>query len=382
MTTNPSSTSISPTDLIGALDLLAEQNQWPRCLDKAKQHSAAVHHKYLAAYAAHLLRDNDYAGALALFNADPQSVSATSSSAAPPALPQNLNIYVRITVGCLGMSESNAQSAHIWPALRNFLHQLVLAFNNMDAAAAAQLRANDQRTVARFEDYLLVAHFYAMRSACRQVAALAPLADRLSVALLRYTELIPVDKAFYEAGTALRNAGRDGEAFVMLNHYLDVCDAIEAAATDGSGNDGGNQLLAVDHMDLTATDIPSEVPIPERMHLAEELDVHEDVRDWILAISLDQRVDQTLPVDADRGLYEASLAPGEQACLVSGYPVVATAMASAGRMPVTFQRSARLANREAWSRLTVAAKMTPNKDVSEVLAFVERWCGVANSMGN
>lgn len=131
------------------------------------------------------------------------------------------------------------------------------------------------------EQYLLIAHYYCSRSACRQVQSLQPIAVRISIALLRYTDVIPVDKGFYEAGMDLRNAGREAEAFVMLNHYLDVCEAIE----EGSGN-------LVDHSDLTATDFPSSVPLPEEIHLKNDTDIHEEVREWVLAVSMDQQVDQ------------------------------------------------------------------------------------------
>lgn len=145
----------------------------------------------------------------------------------------------------------------------------------------------------------------------------------------------------------------------QLNHYLDVCEAIE----EGSGD-------LVDHTDLSSTDFPSSVPIPESMHLKHELKLHEEVRDWILAISMDQQVDQSLPTD-DRNLYESSLGMGDVACLISGYPIM-------GRQPITFQRSSLLVNRDSWSKLTVAAKMSPHTDVPEVIEFLEQWQGPAN----
>lgn len=264
------------------------------------------------------------------------------------------------------MREQDAIAGDLWRTLRSFLLQVVLAFRSADTTTTGggALSPADQKSVDRFDDLLLIVHYYAMRAACREVSALGPIAVRISVAMLRYTELIPVDKAFYEAGMALRTAGRDAEAFVMLNHYLDVCDAIEGAET------------LVDHLDLTATDIPSSVPIPERMHLANEPHVHEDIRDWILAISMDQRIEQALPIDEQRNLYESSLGVTDVPCLVSGYPVLG------GKTPVTFQRSQRQATREAWSKLTVAAKMAQHSAVPDVLAFIEQWCGVANYMGN
>ncbi|XP_055687572.1 intraflagellar transport protein 172 homolog [Lutzomyia longipalpis] len=333
---------LADIDINGALDLLAEQGQWTRCIEKAKQHSSPILQKYLALYAAQLIRDGDCTAALNLYLSHGVTANA-----------QNFNIYNRIAVECLGLREPDGQS--VWKNLRTFLHQLIQVLRATDGT--------EPDVLDRFDLLLLIAHYYATRAACRQVPALQSLGVRISTALLRYTEIIPVDKGFYEAGMDLRGMGRESEAFVILNHYLDVCEAIE----EGSGN-------LVDHSDLAATDFPSSVPIPADLHLKNELQLHEEVREWVLAVSMDQRVDQSLPTD-DRNLYESSLGLSDQPCIVSGYPVIT-------RQPIIFQRSHRMANRDAWSKLTVAAKMAPHSDIPSLIEFVENWCGPANFISN
>lgn len=51
-----------------------------------------------------------------------------------------------------------------------------------------------------FETMLLIAHYYATRSAAMEHDQLKPIAAKLAVSLLRHTDIIPADKAFYEAG--------------------------------------------------------------------------------------------------------------------------------------------------------------------------------------
>lgn len=128
---------------------------------------------------------------------------------------------------------------------------------------------------------LLITHYYGLRAACREVQSLGLIRVKLSTALLRYTDIIPADKGFYEAGIDLRGQGRESEAFVFLNHYLDVCDAIE---------EGEAQLL--DHSDLGQTDFPSSIPLPADLYLKDEPRVHDDIREWVLAVSMDQKIDQ------------------------------------------------------------------------------------------
>lgn len=248
-------------DVTGALDLLAEQNQWTRCIEKAKQHNSTILHKYVARYAAYLLQNHDTVVALQLY----------LQHGAPP-LPQNYNIYMRIALDCFALHETEAE--HIWRDLRNFLFQLTQSLRTESDDA-------NETMFDRFEQLLLIAHYYTTRVACREIPSLQSIAVRISVAILRYTELIPIDKAFFEAGMDLRAMNRDSEAFVILNHYLDVCEAID----EGSGN-------LVDHSDFACTDFPSSVPIPDRMHLHNDLKLHEELREWILAISMDQKVNQ------------------------------------------------------------------------------------------
>lgn len=47
---------LADVDLIGALDMFAEQGQWSKCFDTAQQHGPQVLHKYVASYASQLIK--------------------------------------------------------------------------------------------------------------------------------------------------------------------------------------------------------------------------------------------------------------------------------------------------------------------------------------
>lgn len=79
----------------------------------------------------------------------------------------------------------------------------------------------------------------------------------------------------------MKENGKLSEAFVFLNHYLDLCEAIE---------EGESQLI--DHSDLLNTDFPSNIPIPNRLYLSEDPREHDSIRDWVLAVSMDQKIEQ------------------------------------------------------------------------------------------
>ena len=158
----------------------------------------------------------------------------------------------------------------------------------------------DVQYKVHFKTLLFIAHMYSLRLVCNQVSSLKGLALKISTALLRYTDVLPADKVFYEAGeftsqeyiyqiillclgVDLRDNGRIGEAFVFLNHYLDICEAIE---------EGESQL--VDHTDFLQTDFPSNIPLPENIYLHDDPQEHDSIREWVLAISMDQNVEQVL----------------------------------------------------------------------------------------
>ncbi len=142
------------------------------------------------------------------------------------------------------------------------------------------------------------------------------LAAKLSLALLRHTDIVPADKAFYLAGMACnvsfpspllcivyltvlpirQSIGWENTGFVCLNRYLDLVEAIE----EGS-------LSALDNVDFEDTDIPVEIPLPDEHYLpvcfwfrnlfficlqlvcAQEQKRNE-VKEWILAVCMDKKV--------------------------------------------------------------------------------------------
>jgi len=72
---------------------------------------------------------------------------------------------------------------------------MFLQCNNMAQSSEANTPSHDM-----FENLLTIAHYYAMRSAAMSHSVLETVAAKLSVSLLRHTDIIPADKAFFEAG--------------------------------------------------------------------------------------------------------------------------------------------------------------------------------------
>lgn len=76
---------------------------------------------------------------------------------------------------------------------------------------------------------LRAAHYSAVRCSCRSSAqtSLNGLVLKVSVSLLRYTDVLLADRCYYEAGIEARNSDHSSEAFVFLNHFLDLEECVE-----------------------------------------------------------------------------------------------------------------------------------------------------------
>ncbi|XP_062344303.1 intraflagellar transport protein 172 homolog isoform X2 [Cinclus cinclus] len=331
--------SLVGIDVMAALDIYAKQKQWEKCLEVAAKQSYQVLHKYVALYATQLICEGSWDKALRLY-----------VHHGAPANPQNFNIYKRLFVEMVNAPGMNCAEAYSsWADLRDMLLSLC---ENLVKSSEANTLAHEE-----FERMLLISHYCATRSATQGLKQLDTMAAQLSISLLRHTDLLPADKAFYEAGIAAKAVSWENMAFVFLNRFLDLSDAIE------EGN-----LDSLDHSDFQRTDIPFEVPLPAHQHVPEEQ--REEARDWVLTMSMDQRLEQALPQD-ERNTYEASLVAAGTGvhslpCLLTGYPVL--------RNKIEL-RPGREVKKDVWYKFVMAVKTSHSPAGQDVIEFLQRWCG-------
>ncbi len=106
---------------------------------------------------------------------------------------QNYNIYRAIAEDTLKVESVGAlQNYKIWANLRDMLYSVTQSM-----AKTSDRDTNEHRLFGRL---LLIAHYNAMRCSCSASDQLNLIAAKLSISLLRHTDIIPADKAFYEAG--------------------------------------------------------------------------------------------------------------------------------------------------------------------------------------
>ncbi|XP_058247141.1 intraflagellar transport protein 172 homolog [Hemibagrus wyckioides] len=107
-----------------------------------------------------------------------------------------------------------------------------------------------------------------------------------------------------------------------------------------------------------------------------QVDKTEEVSDWLLTVSVEQRLEPVLPRD-ERGTYEASLLAANTSvrslpCVITGYPVLHDGM--------EFKRPGMAANKDDWNKFLMATKTTHSPECQDVLNFISRWCGGQGSV--
>ncbi|XP_026731686.1 intraflagellar transport protein 172 homolog isoform X2 [Trichoplusia ni] len=315
-----------------ALERLARAGHWQRCL----AHAAARAPHYALRYAAHM------------FKAHPRMEGIDiESEEAPEVLSQVLEVLRQyLSSGEPGIDSLTGSDA---PLAKAVCSEILVRVSTAPKAFAALKDASGVMVIAGAEDRALQAITLLMALHVPQIAGKA------ARALPRYTDIIVADVAYYACGMAVRAEGASGarEAFVLLNRCLDLAEAAD---------DDSAHLL--DYTDFECTDW-SRTPL-----LLESGCVRggalEDAREWVLAVSMDQAVEQTLPVDS-RGMYASSVADSEACCVITGYPL--------GSRLVTFTNG-RCANREWWSRCAGAARA--GGAAAALLRVLDAWCGPAD----
>ncbi|XP_068618701.1 intraflagellar transport protein 172 homolog [Battus philenor] len=310
-----------------ALERLARAGQWARCLAHAGRR--APH--YALRHAAHLFNTHSRTEGVDI-----------ESDEVPEALSQALETLRQYLVndGDVNIQGSDAALA------KAVCSELLVRVSAAPKALQALKDAGAVMLAAGADDRSLQAIALLMGLHVPQISS------KVARAMPRYTDIIVADVAFLQCGLCMRSEGASGarEAFVFLNHCLDLAEAAD---------DDALQLL--DYTDFECTDWPRN-PLLFESSCIQGAPL-EELREWVLSVSMDQTVDQTLPLDG-RGMYAASVAADEPCCVITGHPL--------GSRLVTFSNG-RCANREWWSRCGQAAR--GGGAAAALMHHVTAWCG-------
>jgi intraflagellar transport protein 172 len=285
------------------LDSLAAKGQWDDVFSKAatKPGGPEVVARYAGVRAAALLKDNKVA----------ESVRVLKTRGAPTGAAHH-NTYRLLTRKIFG-SPKLLQQSSVVQDLRAVLYSVTDALRTGNG---------DTTVLGEFTAALRVAHLLSQKAICTK-HGLKELAARAALSALRHVNVLPADWAFYEAGELCRGVNWLSAAFVTLNRFLDLSEAME--------DDDGGGVGMIENADFADTDIPFDFELPDQPSVSDG--DRERVRDWILAVSVDDAVDQNLPTRVcsrcGEPTYEGALVchscgdgDATAPCIVSGFPVL------------------------------------------------------------
>ena len=267
-------------EVTAALNLYCQQGKWSNVFAVIENDAPQLGAKYAGEYASRIFASADL-GTLPAADVD-DTISKLAKYGCPQGS-QHFDLYCRMAQEVLSRSEDQMKSrpergydeAGYIDALRGLREVLFTVIQQPVKASRSESKSN-KSAIGTLERLLLIVHYFIMHYVCRENDA-TDMAASLLVVLLHHVRDIPCDKIFYMAGMACKDAGWDSKGFIMLNHFLDLVEAID----DGGDSSG------CDNTDFEKTNIPAptEHPIPTSYFLNE--DRRESTRDWILATAME-----------------------------------------------------------------------------------------------
>jgi N-methylhydantoinase A/oxoprolinase/acetone carboxylase beta subunit len=251
-------------NLAEGIEVYAQKGDWTKCLEVAQHQGSHMLIKYATLHGAALIQQGAFTTAAQIFSKYGTAV-------------QNVAMYRRLAKEILATGdydggEVDTKSTRSLKALREMLQKVVHGLKTK----------GDQQLTEEFERLLWIAHLTSAKDTAEERGS-TEVRRNLAISLLRYIRILAADKAFYDAGQCCRSANDLSMAFVFLNRYLDITEAMEE-------NQASSTTL--DNSDFADTEIPFDFPLPDKQFLSDA--DREKVRDYVLQLSMNEKVKQQL----------------------------------------------------------------------------------------
>ncbi|EFC47925.1 hypothetical protein NAEGRDRAFT_63764 [Naegleria gruberi] len=337
-----------PIDLADQIERLAESGEWTKCLELCQKHD---NHDILSRHTASFINilvneRHDYNQALTILE-----------KYGVPLEKQLLNTYKELVTRIVWMSvhQENANSSDL-KRCRDMLNSLIEGFSNSGIVVPISLVKMRQ-----------VCHIYHVKDICKKVTELQELYTKNCVSLCRYTDEIPPDSVFYEAGKACEKMKWENMMFVFYNRFLDIGDAIEEIELKEEYQNQDPPILIkgtaeLENSDFQGTDVPYKVPIPVSQLIDD--DFKDDITNVVLQKSMNASFNNSLSKcscpSCKQQIYIANSNCSKcktqfEICSVTGYPVFPD-------QKVQCTNCRRPANRNDWNLFILKHKRCPHCD--------------------
>lgn len=289
-----------------ALDVLAKRGDWDQLWDVAAREklSSSILGRYVLMRVEELIRGNKMDEPRTRIQRVDEAVRTLQKR---PGLTteQALTTYKKLALAVLARSREEEQMSDqpaVVSALRDVLFKLAIQY---------RAQAANKRLPPALEMLLMSAHYEHMFFTCRS-QGLKEMAAKCAITMLKYPDIFPQDKAFYQAGMAAKDCGNTNLAFMFQNRYVDLSEAIDTGDTSFMDN--------ADYQDTDAIETDYQ---PSETHYLPDEDSREEVRTWVLSVVTDSTIEQRFKRrEQARGFLDEGLYASERpTCIITGYPV-------------------------------------------------------------
>jgi intraflagellar transport protein 172 len=279
-----------------ALQVYAKKGDWEGCLKQAQKEGEQYVEKYTMLYAQDLLNKKKTDEAVAVL-----------ARYSPNANSTNIPGYISLCQSTVYAVPTYDEIQPSFFALRQMLFKVLK--NAQPSAKSYGLLRNFTRAV----------HLLCQQATCTRYG-LPDLALRASIAVLRYSDLIPADFLFYHAGELCKLSGKPEAALVYLNRFVDIHEVLKS---------GDLSSTNIDHEKFEGTDVPREMCLRKQPAVGEAAALK--MNEWVLEETVGGALEPKLPLTAckkcNRQIYAASLVcplckTEFEFCHITGYPVI------------------------------------------------------------
>ena len=291
-----------------AIELAVKQGNWNEVYRIAIQFNQQS--KYAAIQCAALIKDNKLIHALNILTQ--YGIECNTN---------NFIVYERLASD-LFASKLMDNNTNVLNELKNMLKLLCHELHELDSDS---IHTQQFTTLYNLTCYTLL--YDTLKQQSPPTPPINELCMKLSITLLRYTQVIPVDKAYYNAGLSCSLlSDHSNDTFIYWNRYIDICDRI----VDHSN------IYDIDNTEFQSSDLPrlTDIPLPNKLYYSDD-SVNDDVREYILnhAMSSHKSIKQlshTQCIQCHQSMVASNMQCNVcehryQQCIVSGMPLIQSA---------------------------------------------------------
>ena len=256
-----------------ATKIYGTKNKWNMAYKVAKMHGKSAIANSALQHSQSLFKDGEYIEAVnILFDKGLQKTTDNLTFYS-----DLMNMLLVQLNNCGDIFVNSSDGINLFRKCKKILHSIV-----------SWLDKSNNENANAFMELLQLFHLLYTKNKCFSEIntshndGLKVLYNKQCIALLSYCDYIRCDVLFYDAGDSCKRLKKNQNAFIYLNHFVDICDHID---------DPNDEIDYADFINCRNISIPHK-NIPNKHCYSEKQ--REDIRDWVLEMLATSEINPNL----------------------------------------------------------------------------------------